>query len=827
MPLYIENKGEGFIGEIGEGWKVQQNTSPMILGQPVGRLGSLSFRARCDSTSKFTIDNYLSVKHYFDDQTTRWLATFDIHVRSVDTDNNFGSFSGTSILSTLDVIRTSSVNASGTYQRGIELPVGEEYVISSTTYYTGGSYQMLGGVNTFVPTPIIIYDIACEDDYAYVLASGGHNGEVVFMMGLDGLLFNVFPVYSDATDTSNPGSRYITYADGNLWIAQVNADRVKRFDTDGTFVSQWGSAGSADGQFGTISGIVSNDTGFNAVYVVDSALGRVQCFQDDGTFSFKWGTSGTGSGNTVFNAPNSISIDPKTNQVFVGDRNARVRVYSSGGGYVAQAMGTYDFASNTSMGEFLAGDYPIRTTFDSRGNAYAVQNGVVYKYVRDNGGWATSMGKPVQEWDTRGINDTTRPTHIASNRGCGVLWIPRDQDVVEQWSGSLGNLQAYITYYIALAAEDFTIRLLAMNDDFAADQRAHPAWTGNVWAQLCDLLAASNNAALVMDDRLMFVNRTSRYVPLPEQELNISPVNINSRAAGRSIEIINYNSRWSAGQEVMYSAMADDRRIFSLAVNSLAYAQVRQDTYPEYLIQPTAHTSVANGRYTVIDRDGALVNPTTWANYGGAIRAVPMERPGVIQLTLVGPGLDIPNHPAPYRIATTGNEPSLSIMGSGVITKPETLRIGTGASEAITSREVAQSIDSAFVQNSSIAYSEGAWAAYTAGSPEQRVRITMRTDRSPKYDTVGGINGTALLVGAIVTHDEAQYMIESVEYGAMEITMEGYRYTQYGYGPGGENSDARPLEIWGGKTAGEFGAFWSGFTAEDFKIAPLHNPYGV
>jgi NHL repeat len=66
------------------------------------------------------------------------------------------------------------------------------------------------------------------------------------------------------------------------------------------------------------------------VYVTDSGNNRIQKFDSNGNFITKWGTNGTGDGQ--FNAPLSTAID-SSGKVYVADfRNNRIQVFSIANG---------------------------------------------------------------------------------------------------------------------------------------------------------------------------------------------------------------------------------------------------------------------------------------------------------------------------------------------------------------------------------------------------------------------------------------------------------------------------------------------------------------
>jgi DNA-binding beta-propeller fold protein YncE len=59
--------------------------------------------------------------------------------------------------------------------------------------------------------------------------------------------------------------------------------RVQKFDSSGTYLAQWGSGGSGDGQLsGSYFGLALDSS--NAVYVADEDNNRVQKFDTNGTY---------------------------------------------------------------------------------------------------------------------------------------------------------------------------------------------------------------------------------------------------------------------------------------------------------------------------------------------------------------------------------------------------------------------------------------------------------------------------------------------------------------------------------------------------------------
>jgi len=114
---------------------------------------------------------------------------------------------------------------------------------------------------------------------------------------------------------------------GNLYVFDVGASRVEKFSAAGSYVTQWGSAGSGDGQFapGPSALAVASD---GTVYVFD-ASNRVQKFTPTGGLLGTWGSD--------FGPSGSIAVD-STGHVYTASGVA-VREFDSSGRLIASSVG--------------------------------------------------------------------------------------------------------------------------------------------------------------------------------------------------------------------------------------------------------------------------------------------------------------------------------------------------------------------------------------------------------------------------------------------------------------------------------------------------------
>ena len=84
---------------------------------------------------------------------------------------------------------------------------------------------------------------------------------------------------------SNPNGIAVD-SSGNVYVADVYNHRIQKFDSNGNLITKWGSPGTADGQFIGPGGVAASSSG--NVYVADTGNWRIQRFDSDGTFMAKW-----------------------------------------------------------------------------------------------------------------------------------------------------------------------------------------------------------------------------------------------------------------------------------------------------------------------------------------------------------------------------------------------------------------------------------------------------------------------------------------------------------------------------------------------------------
>lgn len=69
-------------------------------------------------------------------------------------------------------------------------------------------------------------------------------------------------------------------------MADVENYRIQKFDSDGTYITQWGSSGTGNSQFNWITGITADSE--DNIYVTDDNNDRIQKFDSDDTYITQW-----------------------------------------------------------------------------------------------------------------------------------------------------------------------------------------------------------------------------------------------------------------------------------------------------------------------------------------------------------------------------------------------------------------------------------------------------------------------------------------------------------------------------------------------------------
>jgi len=227
-----------------------------------------------------------------------------------------------------------------------------------------------------------------------------------------------------------------------------------------SYVSKWGSGGTANGQFDNPSEIAVDATG--NVYVVDTNNQRVQKFRGDGAFLLSWGSPGAGNGQFQF--PRGICVHPDGSVLVADSDNDRVQRFTSGGIYVSKWGST-----GTGNGQF---ENPRSIATDAAGNIFVAEDALASKRVQkfDSAGlyitkWGTSGSGNGQFASPRGVAvDDSGYVYISDTLNNRVQKFTNSGTFVTKW-GTNGSGSGQFVFPIGLAARNGQIFVVDQNNN--------------------------------------------------------------------------------------------------------------------------------------------------------------------------------------------------------------------------------------------------------------------------------------------------------------------------------------------------------------------------
>jgi tripartite motif-containing protein 71 len=155
---------------------------------------------------------------------------------------------------------------------------------------------------------------------------------------------------------------------GNVYVADMNNNRIQYFTADGSFLGKWGTKGTGQGQFSMPWDIGINSAG--TVYVVDYGNNRIQYFTATGVYRGGWGSYGSAQGQ--FNGPAGIGVAPNGNVYVAEIFNSRIQYFTSSGSFLGMwgSPGSGEGQFNKPLGVSVA---PDGVVYVSESNGRRVQ----------------------------------------------------------------------------------------------------------------------------------------------------------------------------------------------------------------------------------------------------------------------------------------------------------------------------------------------------------------------------------------------------------------------------------------------------------------------
>lgn len=663
--------------------------------------------------------------------------------------------------------------------------------------------------------------------------------------------------YSIAVDPFDDSIFVMTAGTGG-----VGRYTVVKFNSAGVYVTEFGSYGSGDGQFGGFSGLAVSPID-GTVAVGDGSNYRVQLFTPDGprttyTFLQKVGTNGTG--NSQFGSTQPIPVVFNSlGALYAADRgNARIQRFTISGSvitYSAQVSvvgyhattpiyaltapatgGTIEASLVTSLDPGAPGEIRFfAANLLSQGGTGPITappgtSGGIFNIAFDpNGGrWVNWGGSnylshitiplgPSSVEDNRWYSGYPSAPDLNTNYGIAVkttgeVVVLFKSTTFQTQPGLYGDNRVtsfdWTPVPLSDAIENYmlecdsTLGGMTYSYDASTDPDViFPAWSGDVWAHLKEICTAFQVDIIPDGNTIRITDIGDREIVLRNHSpLKVTPSNL---FGGQQIIVVAQNP--TAGGGTVYDASTQNTR-FQIDVGQTQTVTVNTLNYPAQVdgLVATDSLPVLPGQYYVLDSTGTHVPAATWVAAGGSVTASLGDIPGQVKFTLkLQSGMA--GYSGPFTFAdsiTSTGRAALILTGSGVFTSPVSYTFETGANPTKTTQLIARTINS-----------------FAIADMEQVARVTPAA-----IDDVSGYNvemsfeiftsdllGFGLTQGAMFTAEDSRWRVTNIQWGAVKSGITATRHVTL------DDLDT----ITAGLTVDQRDAIWTGYSTDDRGIKPL------
>jgi hypothetical protein len=212
-------------------------------------------------------------------------------------------------------------------------------------------------------------------------------------------------------------------------------------------VTTWGGPGAGQGQFSVPQGVAVDTAG--GVYVADLNNNRVEKFDSNGRFLLQFGSHGSGPGQ--LNNPGHLALDPQGNVIVSDEGGYRVEKFSPTGAFLQQYGGF-----GQAPGQFSGNTRGVAA--DAAGNVYVVHTGQGGQIVK-----FTAAGSYITSWAARAPGAPNPAPFSLAFDPSGVLYLTdrgdgsidrfaTDGRFLGQW-GQFGNAPQKLADPVAIAID--------------------------------------------------------------------------------------------------------------------------------------------------------------------------------------------------------------------------------------------------------------------------------------------------------------------------------------------------------------------------------------
>jgi DNA-binding beta-propeller fold protein YncE len=245
----------------------------------------------------------------------------------------------------------------------------------------------------------------------------------------------------DGSAGDGPGQFAFPYgvaldAAGDVYVADDSNDRIVKLTPQLGFAGAWGGFGSKPGQLAFPRALASDPAG--DTYVADTANDRIEVFNPEGDYLRTLGISAHGPG--VLSAPHGLAVDP-TGQLLVSDTDGnRIEAFSSG-------SDTYTGQWTLAGGHSADFYYPEGIGIDPRGSVYVADTGNERlvrlwgdgTYLGEIGGPAELGGAQLAGAGSVAVSAASDETYVADTNHNRILVYGPEGSLLAKWGAGEGD----------------------------------------------------------------------------------------------------------------------------------------------------------------------------------------------------------------------------------------------------------------------------------------------------------------------------------------------------------------------------------------------------
>ncbi len=379
---------------------------------------------------------------------------------------------------------------------------------------------------------------------------------------------------------SHPQGIAINQNNGDIYVAEVEGDRVQELSSTGAYITSFGGYGSEKGKLSNPHGLAIDSSG--DVWVADTGNSRVEEFSSSGQFLTSFGEAGKNAGQFE----DDIGVALAGGNVYVTDyENNRVQELTASGSWVRELGTTGSEAERLSLPYGIATD-PLNgdivvTAWGGPAKVFTPEG----KYVEGFG----QLGSESQDFDA--------PSGLAISPTAGALYIAdQDNNRVDVWAPS-GPTQEPIQAPPALGSSAVTTIDYQVPVSGGGAPYAMGAKETEAWAQTD--VPAEATAIFPPDEPMGWPAKDYKRATVYYLDSHDRAVNVANPAGGVSTD------EYNAANDVVRTLSADNRKSALAAGSESAADSKLWDTESTYNSEGTELQSTLGPQHNVKWASGA------------------------------------------------------------------------------------------------------------------------------------------------------------------------------------------------------------------------------